>query len=513
MSAPAVAPEAPAPDPGAPSRPAAAAPWILAGVVVVGVALRFAALGHQSFFYDEAVSARLAQEPLVDLVLGRARDRGNPPLHLILLHLWMRAFGTGDGAIRAFSAAMGSATIPLVHAVARRLAGARVALAAAALFAISPFHVYFAQEARTFALGTLLAVASTWLLLRAVDDPTDTPAWAGFGLASFLLMYSHYFTAFFVLSQVGWLLVTRWRSRGVLWRAAAALVAAGVAYAVVWLPVLWAQATMKGNLARGADSWYLHLASTPLVFAVGTTLLWKDTVTALRIAAAGLAVVAFGGAALAGVWALRRQRDALAALLFWLLGPLALACAVSLALAPLFQVRYAAYAAPAYAILAAAGLLHLPPRLRWGAVAAVALTSGLSLASYYGTLVKHDWRHVAAWLAPRLQAGDAVAFDADIGEVAFARYAGPDARRIRLLEPPDPSPGSRYWGTSPAKEPLHAVARDLWAARRVWFVFSDPKSGAGDHYRLLFEREWRRVEGARFRGVDVGAYVRAEGTR
>jgi 4-amino-4-deoxy-L-arabinose transferase-like glycosyltransferase len=488
--------------------------WILAAIVLAGVALRFAALGHQSFFYDEAVSARLAQEPLVDLLLGRARDRGNPPLHLVLLHLWMSVFGSGDGAVRAFSAAVGSAAIPLVHSVARRLAGPRVALAAAALFAISPFHVYFAQEARTFALATLLALISTWFLLRAVDDPGDRGAWVGFGAMAFLLMYAHYFDAFFVLSQVAWLLVTRWRERRVLARAAAALVAAGAVYAVVWLPVLWAQATMKGNLARGADSWYLHLASTPLVFAVGTTLLWKDTVTVLRVAAAALAVVAFGGAALAGLWALRRDRDALAALLAWLLVPLGLAVLVSVAVAPLFQVRYAAYAAPAYAILAGAGLFHLSPRLRAAAAAAIVAMSALSLASYYGTLVKHDWRAVAAWLTPRLQPGDAVAFDADIGEVAYARYAGPDVHRIRLLEPPDGSPELRYWGTSPAKEAARPVAADLRAARRVWFVFSDPKSGAGDHYRLLFAREWQKVEGApRFRGVDVGAYVLPEATR
>jgi hypothetical protein len=104
-----------------------------------------------------------------------------------------------------------------------------------------------------------------------------------------------------------------------------------------------------------------------------------------------------------------------------------------------------------------------------------------------------------------------MAFDADIGETAFSRYAGADERRIRLLEPPAAAPapapaGGRYWGTSSRKEPIHVVDGQLREARRVWFVFSDPQSGAGDYYRTLFQREWRRVGGHQVRGIDLGIY-------
>ena len=41
------------------------------------------------------------------------------------------------------------------------------------------------------------------------------------------------------------------------------------------------QLAVKGNLARSAESWHLHLFATPLVFGVGSTLVWKDNASHL----------------------------------------------------------------------------------------------------------------------------------------------------------------------------------------------------------------------------------------
>lgn len=483
----------------------------LAAVVLIGVALRFAALSHHSFFYDEAVSARIAQAPWLDILLGRARDRGNPPLYVLLLHPWTLVFGASDASVRALSAAAGAASIPLVHAVARRLTGERAALLAAAIFAIAPVQVYFAQEARTYALVTLLCLASMAFLLRAVEDPRRAGSWVGFGAATFLAIYAHYFALFVVVAQAGWLLATRGRERPVVLPALAALAGAGALYAVAWLPVLVAQARMEGNLGRATGTWYLHLLSTPLVFSVGTTLLWKDAVGPLRVAAAGLALAAFGGAALAGIWSLRRDRGPLALLLSWLLAPILLPLLVSVLLFPLFQVRYALPASPAAYVLVAAGLLQLGPRLRAATTSAIVAACALSLALYFTTPVKDDWRGAATWLAPRTAPGDVIAFDADIGETAYAHYAGPDDRRIRLLEPPGREGSVRYWGTSPRRETPHAVSERLPGAGRVWLVLSDPGSGTGGYYEALFRAEWRRVETRAFRGIEIAAYRRPEG--
>src|SRR3954451_15426756 len=99
--------------------------WVLplALVTLAGAVLRLMLLGHQSFWYDEVVSMRLAQSPLGDIVRGRARDLGNPPFHLIVLHCWGKLFGMSDAALRASSALFGVLSIPAVFSVGRRLIG------------------------------------------------------------------------------------------------------------------------------------------------------------------------------------------------------------------------------------------------------------------------------------------------------------------------------------------------------------------------------------------------------
>jgi uncharacterized membrane protein len=79
--------ENPAGEPGEVTRA-----WLLA-LMAVAVAARFLALGRQSFWYDEAVSVELARTPLMDLLSGRVKDLGNPPLYPALLRLWMAVFG------------------------------------------------------------------------------------------------------------------------------------------------------------------------------------------------------------------------------------------------------------------------------------------------------------------------------------------------------------------------------------------------------------------------------------
>lgn len=468
-------------------------------IFVVATGLRFLALGHQSMWYDEAVSVRLARASLSDLVFGRVKDLGNPPLYLILLHFWQWLFGSSDAGARALSAVVSAASIPVLYQVARRLTNARVALVTVVLFALAPVQIYFAQEARTFALVELLAIGSMSCLLTATDSPRRWLAWTGYAALTFLSLYAHYFTAFVVMAQVGWVLLYR-RERSILLAFVAALAAAAAAYAVVWVPSLVAQLTSKGNLGRSADSWYLHMLSTPLVFGMGTTLAWKALASPLRLVGAGLAFLALVGLSAQGAWLMRRSQRPLALLIGWLAGPILLPLLVSLLLFPLYTVRYALLASPAYYILIAAGVVG-GKRLARSLSAILAVTALVSLVTYFSLQVKPGWRDCAAWVTAGLQKGDVVAFDADIGETSFAHYAGPDTTRLRLLKAPDAS--SEYWGTSSRKEPPHSFDSVLAAAPRVWFVYSDPQAGSGKYYRDLFARNWRAIDKRNFLGIEV----------
>src|SRR5688500_12486798 len=90
-----VAPEA---DAGSPfGRPVV---LVLAVLVAAGILLRIGTTS--ALWLDETLSVNIAMLPLGDL-FDALREDGAPPLYYLLLHGWMKAFGTGDMAVRLLS--------------------------------------------------------------------------------------------------------------------------------------------------------------------------------------------------------------------------------------------------------------------------------------------------------------------------------------------------------------------------------------------------------------------------
>jgi mannosyltransferase len=364
-------------------------------------------------------------------------------------------------------------------------------------------HVYFAQEARTYALATLLALASVDVLLVAVRRPARRAPWIAYGALAFLTVYAHYYGAFVALAGLVFVVLGRRRRPGAVVPAIVALAASAALWLAAWAPAFVAQVTTKGNLSRAAETWHAHVLATPLVWSVGTTLVWKDTATAWRALAAAIALAAFGVPAIVGLLRLRGRPGAARLVLPWMLLPTAAPAAISLLLFPFYYVRYGLLASPAFYLLVAAGLVALRPRARLACGAAMAATAGLSIALYFTTAVKHEWRSAARWVDAHVRPGDVVAFDADIGEDPFARYTTAPNTRIRLLPPGWDGAEGAFVGARARRGATLDVTPTLLGAPRVWVVLSDPASGSHDHYRRVIDAEWRTLDVRRFRGIEV----------
>ena len=114
---------------------------LLLAVVVAGAALRFATLDVQSFWIDEGYTVRMLRMDLGGLLRGIPRTEETPPLYYVLAWLWTRPFGTGEVGVRALSALLGTATIPVAFALGRRLVSERAGLVVAALVAFIPLLI------------------------------------------------------------------------------------------------------------------------------------------------------------------------------------------------------------------------------------------------------------------------------------------------------------------------------------------------------------------------------------
>jgi mannosyltransferase len=159
--------------------------------------LRFSTLHTQSYWYDEAVTVDILRRSFGGMLSGVAHSESTPPLYYVVAWAWSKLFGTSETGLRSLSAAVGTATVPVAFAAARTFVGRRSSLVASALVAVSPFLVWYSQEARAYALLVLLAAGSLATLRRR-------PAvWA---LVANLALAAHYFAGFLIAAEAGWLL-------------------------------------------------------------------------------------------------------------------------------------------------------------------------------------------------------------------------------------------------------------------------------------------------------------------
>lgn len=165
----------------------------LVSIVVLAAILRFATLGLQSVWYDEAQTARLLSLPLRSMLHAVAREESTPPLFYLLERATTRLSGRDEVGLRALSALAGLLTVLLAMAIARELSGRRAAAAAGVVAALSPLLVWYAQEARSYALYVLLVSAALWGFVRALMHPTARGASAVFAASGSAAVLTHWF--------------------------------------------------------------------------------------------------------------------------------------------------------------------------------------------------------------------------------------------------------------------------------------------------------------------------------
>ena len=237
--------------------------WLLAGIVGVGAWLRFATLGAQSYWFDEAQAAHELHLSFGSMLNSMVVHETNPPLYFVLGWLWARVFGTGEVGLRSLSALAGTALIPIAYLCGRELVSRRAGLVAAGLTALSPFMIWYSQEAREYMLLAVLCGASVYYFARAWHQPTRRNL-ALWGVFSGLAVLTHFFAGFLVAPEALWLLYVL-RDRAIA-------IAAG-AVAVVQLalaPLLFTHAT--SSLLGFIDETPLHvrIQQVPVAFGLGT---------------------------------------------------------------------------------------------------------------------------------------------------------------------------------------------------------------------------------------------------
>ncbi len=270
MTAGVVADTLPPPQVSVRSAVAAAKPTvlILAGLTALAAVLRFALIGHQSFWYDESFTVLLVHHSPSQMLGLLPRTELTPPLYYLLAWLWAHIFGYGEVGLRSLSALAGVATVPAIYGAAAKLISRRAGLTAAAISSCNPLLIWYSQEARSYAVLILFATLSLVAFAHA-RLPQPTPRWLGaWALAASATLATHYFGALAVAPEAVWLLWVHRRDRRVL-LAVATVTGVGLGL----LPIALSQRPQASWIAPWRLD--LRLGQIPSQFLLGTGAPWR----------------------------------------------------------------------------------------------------------------------------------------------------------------------------------------------------------------------------------------------
>ncbi|MFT4103427.1 MAG: glycosyltransferase family 39 protein [Burkholderiaceae bacterium] len=358
-------------------------------ILSVSAALRFHALGQQPLWLDEGYSWWDAQQSWADIWRLVPQCDPHPPLYFVLLKGWTGLFGDGALAMRALSASMGVATTAVIYLAGRQISRP-IGLVAALFFALTPFQIEFAHEARPYALLCLGGSLIVYGALRALRDRRAGIGWAALTIGSLIVLWANNTSVLIVASMVGGFgllmaLDQRMRKR---WHA---LLVALAVIGVCWLPYL----PLLIEQARGvsSDFWI----PKPIGWRFTNELRFVVSLSSYEAVYWAVAAL-FGGLVLLwrrGYW---RQAILLAALGG---APVLLNYGVSMVSRSIFIGRALIGVAPAMAIMLACAVM-LIGSVRWRALALVALLAAHGLAIV--VMVENDkgkepWDKIASQLA------------------------------------------------------------------------------------------------------------------
>ncbi len=148
----------------------------------------------QSFWRDEAFSYLLAKKSVLNIFYITAKDF-NPPLYYLVLHYWMRIFGTSEIAIRSLSLIFFALCLYYLYLFLEEILKIKsnwiwVYLG---IFALNPFLNYYAFEGRMYMMFATFALLSFYFFLKK--------EYKFYLISTILGLYTHYFMLLVLFSQ------------------------------------------------------------------------------------------------------------------------------------------------------------------------------------------------------------------------------------------------------------------------------------------------------------------------
>jgi mannosyltransferase len=224
------------------SKTSEAPAWLLpAALTLLALAVRLPGIDG-GLWADEIYSALYAFRTPFPESLAEFHGDNKHPFYSLLAHLSLSVFGESAWSLRLPSLLFGVASVPMLFVLGQRVASRAEAGFAAALLAVSYHHVWFSQNARGYSTLLFCALASTWLLLRFLQERSYR-AGVLYSICIAVGAYTHLTFVFTAVAQfIVAVLALTGRPRGAArpdWRWTIGIFAGGAALAIaMYAPML-----------------------------------------------------------------------------------------------------------------------------------------------------------------------------------------------------------------------------------------------------------------------------------
>ena len=438
--------------------------WVLGGLLLIAFGMWIFQLDAASLWRDEGLTVARSDQSLATIFANRnlVQDVSSPdlhpPLYFLMLSGWLQVAGRSEFSIRFPSLVAMVLALAMFIAVGRRIWGRASGAWTVLPVILSPFILWYAQEARMYAWVVLESLILLYLLWDMMQRRVGWIGHLKFGLAALALMYTHYSGVFLLAFAALAYSAARLEKRA-WWRVALVLGGIGVV-AIPLYPNILELVTASGFIAFSRRSPWTLLKEAANTFTLGSAGPAVDPGWRL-IAPALLGVV---GALTLDVTPRRQRRQAcligaggfLVTLLLFYLG--------SWIQANYSNPRHLITLSPFWFLLIGHGLATLSRRL-WPVAVLIGLIMSTSGAmAIYQTIadppiVRDNVRGLTRYIKERARPGDAIVWHDAVMMTTYDYYA------LDL-----PYTALPRYGDNDKARTLESLAQWTQPYKRIWFV-------------------------------------------
>ncbi len=345
--------------------------YLIFVLVIIGLVVRIYGLGFEQVSLDESFTMYHARQSVLHIL---TLQDPNPPLFLLLVH--PLAITNNIQLARLLSVLFSVLSIPLIYLIGKHLFGEKAGLYSAVILTFSQFHIYYAQEARSYAFFNFLVMLSMFFFIKIMGNKN----WTGYIISTIAMLYAHFFAIFVVIAQNIYFLIQK--KRLVKWLLMQLLLF------IAYIPALL---LLFNQLSRVSDNFWIRkkflidLLYLPYIFSGGT------------LNFIFLALFFYG------IWKIyakgKKSPDNADLTLFWIFIPIAIPLVYSLIASPIILVpKYVIFASIPFYMLISFGLTKVNVKYGHVILMIIILLSSYSIINQALRADKERWGDLSGYI-------------------------------------------------------------------------------------------------------------------